>query len=413
MRNSRWMVFAICASFFILSQFYRASNAVIAPELCHDLGLTAHDLGLLGALFFYIFAFVQFPLGYLLDHFGAKRTMVGLNLIGVAGALVFAWSSSLAGGLAGRALLGLGMSANLMGGLKLFTQWFKPREFATVSGVLASLGAIGSLAATSPFVLLVNMVGWRWAFVVVAVLNAAVTVSMVMLVPGQAPEDEHPKAEIRMVKAGPSMRESFRRLLVDRSFWAISAAAGVRYGVYAAFQSLWAGPFLILYLGLPKLTAGNLMLMLTVGFILGAPFGGMLSDRVFKSRKATVLLSLVLIAAGLALLAVWPGPVHLFLLGLLLFLFAFFAAFGQILYAHIKELMPQEMSGTAMAGVNFFVMGGAGVFVHGLGSIIGGGDGAALGAGSDYTAAFWVCFWSVAAATVVYLFSRDVKVDQG
>ena len=54
-----------------------------------------------------------------------------------------------------------------------------------------------------------------------------------------------------------------------------------------------------------------------------------------------------------------------------MFGFGFFASFGQLMYAHIKDLMPGEMAGTAMGGVNFFVFAGAGVFLQGLGSVMG------------------------------------------
>jgi cell division protein FtsW (lipid II flippase) len=47
-----------------LSQFYRVSNGVIAPELTRDLGLSARQLGWAGSAFFFavLFAF-QVPVG--------------------------------------------------------------------------------------------------------------------------------------------------------------------------------------------------------------------------------------------------------------------------------------------------------------------------------------------------------------
>ena len=55
-----------------MSQFYRVSSAIIAPDLSRDLGLNSQELGLLGAIFFYVFALVQPPLGLLLDRIGAR-----------------------------------------------------------------------------------------------------------------------------------------------------------------------------------------------------------------------------------------------------------------------------------------------------------------------------------------------------
>ena len=135
--------------------------------------------------------------------------------------------------------------------------------------------------------------------------------------------------------------------------WLVATAAGLRYGVFAAFQTLWAGPFLMIHLGLPAMTAGNLLLMLNVGFVAGAPVGGLLAERVFRSYKKVTLFHLIGMGLFVLALAYWPGPVRVYLLAALLFLFGFVAAFGQLFYSHIKDLMPPEISGTAMTWGNW------------------------------------------------------------
>jgi fucose permease len=56
MMSRRWIIFILATSHFFLSQFYRVSNAVIAPELIRDLSLDTAGLGLMSAAFFYGFA---------------------------------------------------------------------------------------------------------------------------------------------------------------------------------------------------------------------------------------------------------------------------------------------------------------------------------------------------------------------
>ncbi len=410
MNNNRWVVFGVTAGLFLISMLYRASAAVIAPELARDLGLSSGDLGFLGAVFFYAFALAQLPLGMFLDRIGSRRSMVFLNLVAVAGAAVFANAQGLAGGLVGRALLGLGMSANLMGSLKLFTKWYKPGEFATISGLLVSLGAMGGLLATTPLVLLVNAVGWRGAFLILGLINFVLTISMVAWVRDAPPGQASIQAG-QTVSQQPSLLHTAKVLFRDRSYWAIALTAGLRYGVYASIQTLWAGPFLIIHLHLSELTAGNILLLLNIGFILGAPVGGLVSDRVLKSRKKTMFISLFFLTASVLALAHWPGPVFLPILAIIFFIMGFCGAFAQILYAHIKDLMPGEITGTAMTGVNFFVMVGAGVFLHGLGSVVERGQASGLEGGGDYYGAFMLCFLTLLVATVIYGFSRDAKPD--
>ncbi|MFO7739130.1 MAG: hypothetical protein R6V46_11685, partial [Desulfatiglandaceae bacterium] len=55
---------------------------------------------------------------------------------------------------------------------------------------------------------------------------------------------------------------------------------------------------------------------------------------------------------------------------LLFFSFGLFRSSGPLMYAHIKELLPLEMAGTAMTGINFFTMIGSAVFLQGMGSFM-------------------------------------------
>ena len=107
--SRRWIIFILATSHFFLSQFYRTSNAVIAPELIRDLALDTEELGLLSASFFYGFALTQIPISILLDKVGPRWMMTGLSLMGVVGAILFSIADSLGFGLIGRVLLGIGM----------------------------------------------------------------------------------------------------------------------------------------------------------------------------------------------------------------------------------------------------------------------------------------------------------------
>ncbi|MFH1138363.1 MAG: MFS transporter [Pseudomonadota bacterium] len=405
MKNNRWSVFGICAALFLMSMLFRSSAAVIAPDISRDLGLSPNELGLLGALFFYVFGAAQFPLGFFLDRVGSKRTMLFLNLLGVVGAVIFGLAKGPSGGFAGRALLGLGMSANLMGSLKLFTRWFGPEHFATISGLMLAVGSFGAVAASSPLVLLVRTAGWRGAFFCLAGLTLFLC-GVFFLVVREAPGSG--AREAARAAAVVTVADTARSLFRSVDFWAISLASGLRYGAFAAIQTLWAGPFLIIFLGLPALTAGNLLLMLNIGSIVGAPTGGYLSDSVLHSRKKTVTLSLAALSLIVLALSFWPGPQWLWGLGLLFFGLGFFASFSQVMYAHIKDLMPAGISGSAMTGINFFAFLGAGLFLQGLGGLVGKG-GASLEGSGDYRSAFLACFVALLVGTASYCFSKDSK----
>jgi sugar phosphate permease len=412
--SRRWCIFAISTSLFFLSQFYRASNAVIAPHLLQDLSLDTRGLGLISSSFFYAFALTQIPISIYLDRVGPRRMMTALSLVGVVGAFIFAWADSLTMGLAGRALLGMGMACNLMGTYKLLTVWFGPLSFATLSGVVFSIGTAGNMVATTPLVLLVQKMGWRLTFCLIGGINLLMILVLYVVVLDRPPEKASISSSSDSLSGGGVQLglQGLHLLLRMRDYWIISLGAFVRYGVFASFQTLWAGPYLMESMGLSALKAGNLIFLMNVGMILGGPVWGGLSDRVFKTRKWIIFSGLMILSFVMLLMTMLSPGTGLVVLSLLFFGFGLFAATGILVYPHIKELMPLEMSGTSMTAVNFFNMIGPAVFLQGLGTLMQSLYPQASRGPDAFNAAFLVCTAWLVAASLLYLLTRD-KMGQG
>jgi sugar phosphate permease len=293
-----------------------------------------------------------------------------------------------------------------MGTLLLLTNWFDLRRFATLSGLVLSLGYLGSLSATSPLALLVQALGWRGSFCVLAGFNALVTIGLLLFVRDRPPHSQIPTPDA-METASFSVLTSIKTLFSSWNYWAISSSIFLRYGSFAPIHALWSGPFLIEYLGLTAVSAGNLLLMINIGTILGSAAAGLLSDRILKSRKRTLIVGLSAAAMATFALAKWEGTSLLFLLGGILLAIGFFNSFSIISYAHIRELMPKEMSGTAMTGINFFTMLGGGLFIHALGGIMERMAPDLSGGGAAYETAFLICVGALVMSLILYCTTRD------
>src|SRR5882762_1389708 len=73
--RARAILIAMLAAVTSLSQFFRASGGVIAPELIRDLGLSPELLGLASGAFFIALGVAQIPVGMMFDRIGARRTV--------------------------------------------------------------------------------------------------------------------------------------------------------------------------------------------------------------------------------------------------------------------------------------------------------------------------------------------------
>jgi MFS family permease len=360
----------------------------------------------LSAVFFYAFALCQTPVGMAIDRFGCRCTMALLAVVGLAGGILFALGTSPIMLIAARVLLGIGMSGNFMVVLTLLAIWFPVDRFGLLSGLVVSVGVVGSLLAATPLALLNLQVGWRASFLIFTAIDCVAVVAFLLVMRDAPPGHEAP------VRKQESLFAGFSRILHMYSYWAISLASFVRYGYFAALQGLWAGPFLIYGLGMGQIAASNALLFLGLGYMIGLPVSGTVSDRVLRSRKKVALSSMVALCV-LTLLALGCTPTtSVWLIYLTFFGIGFFAAPGQILYAHIKELLPPAMVAQALTSVNLFTMLGGGVMTHIIGSAIG-SDPASLSGPEDFRGLWYVGAVALALVSAMYSVVRDSSIVGG
>src|SRR5206468_148791 len=118
---------------YMASHFFRASNVTIGLDLMHDLKIGPEALGALTGAFFFGFAGMQIPCGFLFDRFGPRRTIVGMLAVATVGGIIFTAAPSWPELLTGRVLLGAGFGVMLIGSMVVITRWFPPDRFSTLT----------------------------------------------------------------------------------------------------------------------------------------------------------------------------------------------------------------------------------------------------------------------------------------
>lgn len=269
----------------------------------------------------------------------------------------------------GRAILGLGVSGILMGGFKALSTHFPGRRFTVVSAELVAFGAIGGLLAATPLAWLNDLIGWRSVFGLAA-LALVISAGAVALW-GSAPFPGRPRSG-----------EGLVRVFASGQFWRLAFASFVLVGILLAVQGLWAGPYLTQGYGLTQSAAGNLLVVLNVGVVLGYLLGGRLGERYGLLRTLLVAFGAFLLLQLLLALQPPPGGG---VLALLFLLFGLTGAFHVLLYKRGEELFPPRMTGHVVTAVNLFMFGGGFALQSLMGVVIGAGE--SQGSGS-YQLAF-------------------------
>jgi predicted MFS family arabinose efflux permease len=370
--TNRWKIFAVLALLFIVGFFYRVSMAVVSRDLAADLGLSAAQLGVMSAIYFYAFAFSQIPLGPLIDRYGGRAIISILGVVTTCGSLTFAVAPNYLTALAGRGLLGLGTAAILMGSLKIFTNYFSHQEFPKVSGFMIAAGNMGSVFATAPLAFAIGLFTWRPIFLAMTIAQALATISVFLIVrdaPSGSGNRFAPSPE-RAGGAETGVLGVWKLLLGSPDFWLISLIAFFWYANYMVLLALWGGPYLMEGVGLGRSQAGTVLLYTSAGYICGSLLVGKAIDWLGGSLEKTILCGQSLLLAAMTAML---GPADHFpvpLLAAVFFAVGLVSASGVIIYPLARKLVPPHSAATAMTCVNFFLLMGAATMQHIMGYYI-------------------------------------------
>lgn len=385
---------------YVLSQFYRAFLAVLAPVLDAEIGVRPEDLAISSGLWFLAFAVMQMPVGWALDRIGPRRTAAALLAFGGGGgAAVFALAQGPMALHLAMVLIGIGCSPVLMASYYIFARMFSPAIFGTLAGAIIGVGSLGNIAGAAPLAALVELAGWRetlWGLTAVTLLVAGAIWRLVQDPP-------------RVAAAGGRSEGSVIDLLRVPGLWAIVILMAVAYAPAAAVRGLWAGPYLGQVFGADAGTIGTVTLVMALAMVAGNFAYGPV-DRIFRSKKWPVFGGNVLAAACLAVLWLAPDAGLWTAAALLAGLGLFGASFPAIM-SHARAFFPPHLVGRGVTFINMFGIGGAGLMQFASGRVFAAAGGKAEGV--EVAGAYGVLFLYFLVPLVIglglYLFSRDSR----
>lgn len=354
-------VLAPFALVFALGNYFRFMNAVMAPHLVADLHLSAGDLGLLVSAYFLASALFQAPLGLLMDRFGPRRVQATLIALGGVGALIFGAATTWHLALIGRLVMGLGAAGALMTSIQAVTLWFPMTRWPFFNGIVLSVGALGSLAATLPTQFLIDLVGWRQLMIGVALAAFAGGLLLFTIVPEKV-------AQKKPATFGEQLR-GLGEVYRDRVFWRVAPLYMTTVGSTIAFQSLWAGTWLRDVAGLGPNAIASDLLILTVMQVASYVLNGFIASEL--NRRGIALMKIIIVGAALYVLSqaslVLPTGIGRWaiLLGM-----GFLSNVNTLCYPMLSQHFPQRLIGRANTALNTFFFAGAFTLQYMVGLVI-------------------------------------------
>ena len=382
---------------YVLSQFYRAFLAVMAPTLTQELGVTPADLAISSGLWFLSFALMQWPVGAALDKVGPRLTAsLLLGLCGAGGAVVFAlaqgpWALHVA-----MFLIGIGCAPVLMAAYYIFARVYSQKVFGLLAGFAVAAGSLGNIAGTTPLVWVNNLVGWRATMGGLGGLTLFVSLAIAVFMRDPDPVDH-----------GRRQSGTMAEVLAIRALWPIVVMMLVVYAPSAAIRGLWLGPYLHSVFGTDSLGIGHAALVMGLAMVAGSFLLGPV-DRLVGSLKWGIFGASALSALSLALIAAFPASGY-WTATVLMAVQGFFGATYPALMSHGRRFLPPHLIGRGVSFINMFAIGGAGLLQFASRPVY--QQASSLGDPADTFRLLFMFFLApLLVGLAVYLFSRDDRV---
>ena len=334
---------------YFISVLLGSANAIMSPILINTFSLSPADLGFMTSVYLISFGLAQFPLGVLLDRYGARKTLASFMLFAVGGAFIFAFSQNVGDLILSRALTGIGLSGCLMAAFKAYSEWLPAERLPLVYSIECLTGGIGGMVATKPVGFAIGILSWRNVFILLAFFTLFTALSIWFVTPKDARRGSVGK---------PTFAEQLRQMVAffgDARFWFVAPVVTAAQSVMFAYLYLWVGPWMRDVAGMGEAEAGTYMMYAFTGAAAGYFLNGILADlfkkRGFLSWERMYLYSGALLTMVLGFIAVENGRGSAALWGIVMFL----STMTMISFPLMRKLYKANEVGRVLSLLNFTI----------------------------------------------------------
>lgn len=357
------LICTIGAIFYCYEFILRIIPGALQSELSAAFGgISASTFGQLSAFYYFAYSPMQLPVGMLMDRFGPRRLLSFACLCCALGSLMFMYSASLWVVGFGRFLVGFGSSFAFVGVLSLAVNWLPQQYFSLVAGLISLLGMMGLVYGEMKITHFASTVGLDSVLFSMVIFGAILSLLIILIVrdgPVKHEGQRHPLPEFfRLVG----------QVLLSPQVWLIGFVGACMYTSLSVFGELWGKTYLEQAHHLTKLQAAETVSCLFLGWGIGAPIVGYLSDK-SRHRVLPIIISAVVCLICISIVLYCPGLSYSSL-KLLMFFYGLFSGAEIIVFIMAKENSQVKLAGTVFAATNMIVTLGGVIFQPLVGKLL-------------------------------------------
>jgi ACS family glucarate transporter-like MFS transporter len=165
----RWWLLALLFVAMLISYVHRGAFSVAAPFMATELHLSKAEIGIILSAFFWVYAFMQVPAGWVVDRFGTKRAYsIGFLFWSLAAGLE-AVGRGFVSLIGLRVAIGAGQAITFPASARAVASSFNQRERGTVTGIYLTGVRFGTALVNAFGAWFLSRHSWRLFFLMIGI----------------------------------------------------------------------------------------------------------------------------------------------------------------------------------------------------------------------------------------------------
>ena len=353
MNNSKnkyqgWFMCFLAALFYCYEYIIRVIPSVLVPDLMLELHIGASQIGLITSFYFITYTPMQILVGPIIDNFGVRKLLTLSVILCAFGILLFSYNNISLMKL-GMFMSGLGSAFAFVSVLKIAADWLDHKYFALVTGLTTTLGMIGAIFGETLASLVIEIYGKSTTLEILSIIGMLLSILIFKCIKDKNKNNEK------------TFKSEFANLFVylisvakNKQIWVNGLIGLFLIAPTTAFAGLWGVAYFTITKHITTLQASALVSSIFIGWIIGSPIIGILSEKL-KTRKKILVCGSILTLILMVKIIFYPASSY-HIVSFNLFLLGLFSSSEILVFAVAHDITAKRASGTAVSLTNMIVM---------------------------------------------------------
>lgn len=355
-RVAAWAVWLIGAIFYAYQYVLRVMPNIMLPDIMTQFQIDAAIFGQFSGIYYLGYALMHLPIGIMLDRYGPRRIMTICILLTSIGLLPILLSTNWIHALLGRALIGIGSSAAILGTFKIIRMKFEEQHFTRMLSFAVTIGLLGAIYGGAPVNYLCQTFGYQMVVKAMTITGVIFALFTFFLVP-----------EIEKTTQKSSLKADLKTVLGNPFLILFCVCAGLMVGPLEGFADVWGTEFFKKVYNMDSTIAASLPSMTYFGMCCG-PLLSLIAEKT-KSYIGTIIGAGLVMTAGF-LWMLLSGQIAPAVIGGLLFVVGICCAYQIVAIYKASTYVPENVSGLTTAVANMIIMIFGYVFHAAIGKVV-------------------------------------------